>query len=211
MMCLISTMSAARGRLSRSPESGAAGPRARARPTWVLEQPEQLDLAQDTRSVRDMLENVVDLLDRDLLAGVVVRGRADHAVAALANDLLHRVPVGLAIVVEEVLLLHAAAPAGRGSACGGCAPGLGARLALPGVPGARAARGRPDAGGRPRRRRWGRADGWRGRAWHRSVAPRRCPAGCAAWRRAAGSGPKRDLLGALGERGARGGGAGALN
>lgn len=40
--------------------------------TWVLEQPQQLDLAQDPGGVRDMLKHVVNLLDGHLFAGVVV-------------------------------------------------------------------------------------------------------------------------------------------
>jgi hypothetical protein len=81
--------------------------------TWVLQQAQQLDLTQDACSIRDMLKHVVDLLDRHLLARVVVHRGAHHAIAALANDLLDGVPVGLPNVCEEllyvlVLTLHVA-------------------------------------------------------------------------------------------------------
>ena len=72
----------------------------------VAQQAQQLDLAQDARRVRDVVEHVVDLLDRDPLARRVVDGRADDAVAALADDLADGVAVGLAVLGEEVGGLH---------------------------------------------------------------------------------------------------------
>jgi hypothetical protein len=50
---------------------------ARSARTWVLQQPQQLDLPQDARRVRHVLKDVVDLLDRDLLGG----GERDVAVS----------------------------------------------------------------------------------------------------------------------------------
>lgn len=41
-----------------------------------------------------MLKDIVDLLDGHLFPGVVVNGRADDTVTALANDLLDGVPGG---------------------------------------------------------------------------------------------------------------------
>lgn len=67
----------------------------------VAQEAEQLDLAEDAGGVRDVLEDVVDLLDGDVLAGEGVEGGGDHAVAALADHLGDLVPAGLAVVREE--------------------------------------------------------------------------------------------------------------
>lgn len=40
--------------------------------TWVLQEPQQLDLPQDACGIRHMLKHIVDLLDGHLLPGVVV-------------------------------------------------------------------------------------------------------------------------------------------
>lgn len=73
----------------------------------VAQQAQQLDLAQDAGGVGDVLEDVVDLLDGDVLAGEGVEGRGDHAVAALAHHLGNLVPARLAVVREERRLLGA--------------------------------------------------------------------------------------------------------
>ncbi|WVZ69484.1 hypothetical protein U9M48_018260, partial [Paspalum notatum var. saurae] len=67
----------------------------------VAQQAEQLDLAEDAGGVGDVLEDVVDLLDGDALAGAGVDGGGDDAVAALADHLGDLVPARLAIVREE--------------------------------------------------------------------------------------------------------------
>lgn len=67
----------------------------------VAQEAEQLDLAEDAGGVGDVLEDVVDLLDGDVLAGEGVEGGGDHAVAALADHLGDLVPAGLAVVREE--------------------------------------------------------------------------------------------------------------
>jgi len=70
--------------------------------TRMPQEPQQLDLAQYPGRVGDVVEHVVDLLDRDLLARLGVDGRADDAVGALADDLLDGVPIGLAVLREEL-------------------------------------------------------------------------------------------------------------
>ncbi len=70
--------------------------------TRMPQEPQQLDLPQYTRRVGDVVEHVVDLLDRHLLARLVVDRRADDAVGALADDLLDGVPVSLAVLREEL-------------------------------------------------------------------------------------------------------------
>ena len=70
--------------------------------TRMPQEPQQLDLPQDSGRVGDVVEHVVDLLDRHLLARLGVDRRADDAVGALADDLLDSVPVGLAVFREEL-------------------------------------------------------------------------------------------------------------
>lgn len=83
----------------------------------VAKEAEQLDLAEDAGSVGDVLEDIVDLLDGDALAGAGVDGGGDHAVAALANHLGDLVPARLAVVSEERRLVRALVrPRGRGRA-----------------------------------------------------------------------------------------------
>mmetsp|Transcript_8321 Transcript_8321/g.35290 ORF Transcript_8321/g.35290 Transcript_8321/m.35290 type:complete len:300 (-) Transcript_8321:27-926(-) len=71
----------------------------------VLQHAQELHLAQDPGRIGDVLEDVRDFLDRDALARFVVRRRAHHAVAPLADDLVDGEPVRLAARVEERLLV----------------------------------------------------------------------------------------------------------
>mmetsp|Transcript_6396 Transcript_6396/g.22521 ORF Transcript_6396/g.22521 Transcript_6396/m.22521 type:complete len:236 (+) Transcript_6396:912-1619(+) len=72
----------------------------------VLEQPHELHLAQDPRRVGDVVEDLLDLLDGNLLARLAVGGAAHDAIAALADDVVDLVAVGLAVGAEEVSLLR---------------------------------------------------------------------------------------------------------
>jgi len=74
---------------------------------WVAQEAEQLDLPKDAGGVRDVLKDVIDLLDGDALASVGVDGGGNHAVAALADHLGDLVPARLAVVCEERRLLGA--------------------------------------------------------------------------------------------------------
>lgn len=67
----------------------------------VAHQPQKLDLAQDAGGVGDVLEDVVDLLDRHLLSGEGVDRGANDPVAALSDDLQHAVPAPFAVLCEE--------------------------------------------------------------------------------------------------------------
>lgn len=127
----------------------------------VAQQAQQLDLAQDAGGVGDVLEDVVDLLDGDVLAGEGVEGRGDHAVAALAHHLGNLVPARLAVVREERRLLGALLLV-HGVACVAPAPirrdaplALGSVALAPGVNRAAVGSdgwGRRDGEGRGRRR-----------------------------------------------------------
>ena len=57
-------------------QAGVAAPGPRSGRTWVLQQAQQLDLSQDARGIRHVLEHIVDLLDRHLRA----RGRVGRGV-----------------------------------------------------------------------------------------------------------------------------------
>lgn len=70
----------------------------------VPQQPEKLDLAEDPGSVRQVLEDVLYLLDGYLLARMLVNSRTDDPVAPFANDLLDLVSVGIAVLAEELHL-----------------------------------------------------------------------------------------------------------
>ena len=58
----------------------------------VVEMAEDLDLAERALRVGQVLERLVNLLDRDLLAGEVVERGADDAIGAVADRLDQRVP-----------------------------------------------------------------------------------------------------------------------
>jgi hypothetical protein len=91
----------------------------------VAQEAEQLDLPEDAGGVGDVLEDVVDLLDGDALAGVGVDGGGYQAVAALADHLGDLVPARLAVVCEERRLLGALVrPRRRGRAHQIHAPGI---------------------------------------------------------------------------------------
>ena len=57
----------------------------------VVEVAQNLDLAQRALRVGQVLEGLVDLLDRHLFAGLVVECRANHAVRTMPNGLDERV------------------------------------------------------------------------------------------------------------------------
>lgn len=68
------------------------------------QEPKQLDLPKYPRRIRHVLEDVVYLLYSHLFASMSVHGRANHAVAAFAYDLLYLVPASLAILREKIHL-----------------------------------------------------------------------------------------------------------
>jgi hypothetical protein len=77
----------------------------------MLEQAQQLDLPQYASGIRHMLKHIVDLLNGNLLARVVVNGAADNAVAALANDGVNAVPARRQVAIQSMIitiLLHLA-------------------------------------------------------------------------------------------------------
>lgn len=72
----------------------------------MSQQPQQLDLPQDARGVRDVIEDVVDLFDGYLLPSLRVQSGAHHPIAPFANDLLDAVSVRLSILCEELFCVH---------------------------------------------------------------------------------------------------------
>mmetsp|Transcript_7065 Transcript_7065/g.28699 ORF Transcript_7065/g.28699 Transcript_7065/m.28699 type:complete len:582 (-) Transcript_7065:145-1890(-) len=72
----------------------------------MLQHAEELHLSQDPGRIRHVLEDVGDLLDGHLLPGLVVRRRAHHPVASLADDLVDGETVSLAVLGEEALVVH---------------------------------------------------------------------------------------------------------
>ena len=71
------------------------------------QEPEKLDLAEDTESVGDVFEDVVDLLDGDFLSRVRVDGCAHDSVASFPDDFEDLVTVCVAVLCEKVYLFHA--------------------------------------------------------------------------------------------------------
>ena len=71
---------------------------------WVPQEPEELDLPEYPCRIRHMLEDVVYLLYSHLFTSMRVHGRANHAVAAFAYDLLYLVPASLTILREKIHL-----------------------------------------------------------------------------------------------------------
>jgi len=99
MMCLISTMSAGsplRCQTARGRTGSWDAARPRTGRTRVAEQAQELDLSQDAGRVRDVVKHVHDALYGHLLPGLCVQRGTDHAIAALADHLVYRVPVRLA-------------------------------------------------------------------------------------------------------------------
>ena len=72
----------------------------------MLQHAEELHLAEDAGRVRDVLEDVGDLLDGHLLPGLVVRRRTHDPVTPLADHLVDGEAVSLAVLGEEALVVH---------------------------------------------------------------------------------------------------------
>ena len=68
----------------------------------MAQEPEELDLTENASCIRDVLEDVVDLLDGDFLSRVRVVGRADDSVASFADDFLDSVPGAFTVLREEI-------------------------------------------------------------------------------------------------------------
>ena len=75
-------------------------------PTWVSKQPQKLDLPQDPRRVRDMVEYIIDLFNGHFLPGLRIKGAAHHAIAALAYDFLDVVSIRFSVLREEFFRIH---------------------------------------------------------------------------------------------------------
>ena len=70
------------------------------------QKPKQLYLSQNPRCVRDVVKDVVYLFDCYPFSCFGVNSTANDAIAALADDLLDCVSVGLSILCEELLGVH---------------------------------------------------------------------------------------------------------
>lgn len=72
----------------------------------VKKQAQQLDLPQDPSSVRDVVKDIVDLLDSNSFSGVGVNSRTNNSIASFANYLLDLIPVCFSILSEEVRIRY---------------------------------------------------------------------------------------------------------
>lgn len=73
---------------------------------WVTQQPEQLNLPKDAGGIRDMIENIINLLDRHSLAGLGVDSGSHNTITPFANDFTDFIPVCFTIFSEEVRFLE---------------------------------------------------------------------------------------------------------
>jgi hypothetical protein len=72
----------------------------------MTKQPQKLDFSQNARCVRDMLEDVIDLLDGHFLASVRINGTANHTIAPFPNHLLDLVAIPFPILGEKLTVYH---------------------------------------------------------------------------------------------------------
>lgn len=69
---------------------------------WVTKQPKKLDFPQNASSIRDILKNVIYLLDRNPLPSVTINCSSNYSITSLANNLLDMILTRLPIFREEI-------------------------------------------------------------------------------------------------------------
>ena len=69
---------------------------------WVTKQPKKLDFPQNASSIRDILKNIIYLLDRNPLPSVTINCSSNYSITSLANNLLDMILTRLPIFREEI-------------------------------------------------------------------------------------------------------------
>ena len=63
---------------------------------------EKLNLAKYTCGIRDMLKDIMDLLDGNFLPSMSIKSRANNTIATFPYHFFYPVPATLAICYEEI-------------------------------------------------------------------------------------------------------------
>lgn len=70
----------------------------------MSKQTKKFNFSQNPGSIRHVLKNIIDLLNRYTLSGMTVDRRTNDTVTSFANDFLDLIPVSLSILGEKICL-----------------------------------------------------------------------------------------------------------
>ena len=70
----------------------------------MTEQSKELDFSEDPRGIRDMLKNIINLLDCYPLSSVGINGRTNNTITTFSNNFLNLISACFPILREEFSL-----------------------------------------------------------------------------------------------------------
>ena len=73
----------------------------------MTKQPKEFNFSQNTCGIRNMLKNIINLLDCNPFSSMRVNCRANNTITTFSNDFLYLVLTSLSILGEEICLCRA--------------------------------------------------------------------------------------------------------
>ena len=74
---------------------------------WMPNQSQKLDLSKNSRGIRDVLKDIIDLLDRHSFSRASVHCSSNHAIASFPNHFLNLIPGCLPILSKKIIIQRA--------------------------------------------------------------------------------------------------------